>query len=111
MYQYDDVMVPKHIVTWNKVLVMLDMFNRTKHWVMWFSTDAVVTNHSVALEDIIKEHSPRTAANRSISLFAMTSAAWEVNTGRYLSVAKKFVVKSSVTEAMADGTPSSYARC
>ena len=55
MYQYDDVMVPKHIVTWNKVLVMLDMFNRTKHdWVMWFDTDAVVTNRSVALEDIIK---------------------------------------------------------
>ena len=82
MYQYDDVMVPKHIVTWNKVLVMLDMFNRTKHdWVMWFDTDAVVTNRSVALEDIIKR-AQSAHSGQSVDLIVCNDiGGWEVNTG------------------------------
>ena len=53
-YQYHDSMVPRHIVTWNKVRVLLDMINRTTHeWILWLDTDAVVTNRSISLGDII----------------------------------------------------------
>ena len=55
-YVYKDIMVPKRIVTWNKVRVVMDMLNRTGHeWIMWLDTDAVVTNRSVAVEDIVTD--------------------------------------------------------
>lgn len=95
-YQYHDVMVPKYMVTWNKVRVLMDMLNRTKHeWVMWVDTDAVVTNRSVRVEDIItaaeslehhrspNDHSTLTNP-RSTTLDLLLCddiGGWELNTG------------------------------
>jgi hypothetical protein len=90
-YQYHDVMVPKYMVTWNKVRVLMDMLNQTKHeWVMWIDTDAAVTNRSVAVEDIITaaESLKSSAGNLSPTphdtldlLVCDDIGGWELNTG------------------------------
>lgn len=90
-YQYHDVMVPKYMVTWNKVRVLIDMFDRTKHeWIMWLDTDAVVTNRSFVLEDIItaaeslrnKSDSSPTPEDGKLDLLVCDDiGGWELNTG------------------------------
>lgn len=83
-YQYHDVMVPRYMVTWNKVRVLMDMLKRTTHeWVMWMDTDAVVTNRSIILEDIIKgAESMKDASQDTVDLIVCNDiGGWELNTG------------------------------
>ena len=91
-YQYHDVMVPKYMVTWNKVRVLMDMFNQTKHeWVMWIDTDAVVTNRSIVVEDIIaaaeslkskSDSPPMSGDDDTLDLLVCDDiGGWELNTG------------------------------
>ena len=91
-YQYHDVMVPKYMVTWNKVRVLIDMLDRTKHeWIMWLDTDAVVTNRSIVLEDIITaaeslrnnsdSTSPTPEDGKLDLLVCDDIGGWELNTG------------------------------
>jgi hypothetical protein len=81
-YVYKDIMVPKRIVTWNKVRVVMDMLNRTGHeWIMWLDTDAVVTNRSVAVEDIITDAQISSILGTVDLILCNDIGGWEVNTG------------------------------
>ena len=81
-YVYKDIMVPKRIVTWNKVRVVMDMLNRTGHeWIMWLDTDAVVTNRSVAVEDIVTDAQISSNLGTVELILCNDIGGWEVNTG------------------------------
>ena len=75
-------MVPRHIVTWNKVRVLLDMINRTTHeWILWLDTDAVVTNRSISLGDIISSAESYPAHTAVDLILCDDIGGWELNTG------------------------------
>ena len=81
-YVYKDIMVPKRIVTWNKVRVVMDMLNRTGHeWIMWLDTDAVVTNRSVTVEDIVTDAQISSNLGTVDLILCNDIGGWEVNTG------------------------------
>lgn len=81
-YQYHDSMVPRHIVTWNKVKVLLDMFHRTTHeWIMWLDTDAVVTNRSISVGDIISNAEAHPRHTEVDLILCDDIGGWELNTG------------------------------
>ena len=81
-YQYHDSMVPRHIVTWNKVRVLLDMINRTTHeWILWLDTDAVVTNRSISLGDIISSAESYPTHTVVELILCDDIGGWELNTG------------------------------
>mmetsp|Transcript_13115 Transcript_13115/g.52871 ORF Transcript_13115/g.52871 Transcript_13115/m.52871 type:complete len:420 (+) Transcript_13115:505-1764(+) len=86
-YQYRDTMVPKHIITWNKVRVLMDILTATRHeWIMWIDADAVVTNRNISIEGIIKatESSKieQQSEDDSIDLIVCNDiGGWPINTG------------------------------
>ena len=107
-YQYRDTMVPKHIITWNKVRVLMDMLTATRHeWIMWIDADAVVTNRNFSIEGIIKatESSKieKQSEDDSIDLIVCNDiGGWPINTGvmlwRNSDWARKLLNKLWATE-------------
>ena len=80
-YEYTDVMVPRRMVTWNKVQVLLKMLEgngevmEAHERIMWVDTDAVVTNFSISLESIIAEQPGKSL------LLCDDIGGWALNTG------------------------------
>lgn len=107
-YQYPDTMVPKHIITWNKIRVLMDMLSETRHeWIMWIDADAVVTNRNISIEDIIRaterSKTKKERENDRIDLIVCNDVGgWPINTGvmlwRNTNWARKLLKKLWATE-------------
>lgn len=71
---YNDSLVPREIVTWNKIYVIKKHLRKYK-WVIWIDSDAIFTNMNITLESIIEK-----SENNSL-LVCDDIGGWSFNSG------------------------------